>query len=137
MQKGLIVHTLVTNSRGEILILQRSEQDNVLPGFWDLPGGTLENGEDPSVGAIRETKEEAGIDISNPKLFFCESKVDVEKNKQFVTLIFSAESSNPQVTLNPTEHQQYAWILPSEIDKYKTVNYLNTKGCLSCFQTLK
>ena len=125
MQKGIIVHALITNEKGEILLLQRSKQDAVLPEFWDIPGGTLEDGEDPAVGAIRETKEETGIDVSNLKLFFHTSNVDVAKNKQFITLIFSAKCSNSPVVLNPTDHQEYAWIKPSEIGKYKTVEYLN------------
>ena len=132
MQKGLIVHSLITNEKGEILILQRSEIDNVLPGYWDIPGGTLEDGEDPTVGVIRETKEETGIDILNPKLFYCESNVDVSKNKQFVTLIFNAEYPGSKIVLDTKEHQNYAWIMPSEINKYKTVTYLNIENCLSC-----
>jgi 8-oxo-dGTP pyrophosphatase MutT (NUDIX family) len=130
MQKGLIVHTLITNEKGEFLLLQRSKQNDVLPEYWDLPGGTLEDGEDPAAGAIREVKEETGIDISNPKLFFHTSNVDVAKNKQFVTLIFSAGCSSPKVVLNPIEHQEYAWILPSEIGQYKTVGYFNNLNIL-------
>ena len=137
MQKGIIVHTLITNSKGGILILQRSKQDKDLPECWDIPGGTLEDGEDPYAGAIRETKEETGLDISNPKLFYCESNVDVAKNKQYVTLIFSAECSNEQVVLDSTEHQDYAWIKPSEIGKYKTVSYLNFDKCLAQYQVQK
>lgn len=134
MQKGLIVHTLITNDKGEILILQRSKTEEVLPEYWDIPGGTLEDGEDPAVGAIRETKEEAGIDIVNPKLFFHRSKVDFKKNKQFVALIFWAKCSNPEVILNLKDHQAFAWIQSSEIGKYKTVEYL--KDCLIAYQEL-
>lgn len=36
------------------MILQRSKKNDVLPEYWDVPGGTLEDGEDPEVGAIRE-----------------------------------------------------------------------------------
>jgi mutator protein MutT len=135
MQKGLIVHTLITNEKGEVLILQRSKTDDVLPEYWDIPGGTLEDGEDPAVGAIRETKEEAGIDIVNPKLFFHRSKVDIDKNKQFVVLIFWVKVINPQVVLNTKDHQNYAWIKPSEIGQYKTVEYLG--DCLGSCDFLK
>ncbi|MEI6528578.1 MAG: NUDIX hydrolase [bacterium] len=134
MQKGLIVHTLVTNDKGEILILQRSKTDDVLPEYWDIPGGTLKDGEDPAIGATRETKEEAGIDIINPKLFFHKSKVDIEKNKQFVTLIFLAQCSDINIVLDPEEHQDYAWIQPSEILNYKTVEYLS--DCISAYLEL-
>lgn len=39
MQKGLIVHTVISNDKGEVLILQRSKQNDVLPEYWDIPGG--------------------------------------------------------------------------------------------------
>ncbi len=134
MQKGLIVHTLITNDKGEILILQRSKTDDVLPEYWDIPGGTLEDGEDPAIGAIRETKEEAGIEITNPKLFFHRSKVDMVKNKQFVALIFWVKVSNPQIILNLEDHQAYAWIHPSKVGKYKTVEYM--EDCLATYLEL-
>jgi mutator protein MutT len=131
MQKGLIIHTLIANDKGEILILQRAGDETTLPGYWDIPGGTLEDGEDPAVGAIRETKEEAGIDITNPKLFFHRSKIDISKNKQFVVLVFYAKVSNSQVILNPKEHQSFAWIQPSEIGNYKVVEYIG--GCVEAY----
>jgi len=135
MQKGLIVHALVSNDRGEVLIIQRSKQNDYLPEYWDIPGGTLEDGEDLAVGAIRETKEESGLSISDVKLFFQKSNVDVPKNKQFVTLVFYTKCSNTDVTLNPGEHDNFAWIKPSEISNYKTVDYL--ADCLKTYTELK
>lgn len=45
-----------------LLLQQRSE-----PGLpWGLPGGSMELGESPSATAVRETKEETGLDV-NPK----------------------------------------------------------------------
>jgi mutator protein MutT len=134
MQKGLIIHTLIINDNGEILLLQRAKDETTLPEYWDIPGGTLEDGEDPAVGAIRETKEEAGIDIENPKLFFHRSKIDINKNKQFVVLVFHAKVSNPKIILNPKEHQTFVWIQPSEIGNYKTVKYID--GCVEAYLEL-
>lgn len=132
MQKGIIVHTVILNDQGEFLILLRSKKSTMFPERWDIPGGTLEDGEDPAVGAIREIKEETGLDIVDPKLFFVKSNIDTSKNKQFVTLIFHAKSSNTEVTINPIEHNEYAWVAPSKIDTYKTVDYL--PSCLRAYR---
>ena len=90
MDKGLIVHTVIYNNERKVLIIRRAKANDVLPEYWDIPGGTLEDGENLAAGAIREAKEETGLDIKNLRLFFEYSNVDVMKNKQFVTLVFAA-----------------------------------------------
>jgi 8-oxo-dGTP diphosphatase len=131
MEKGLIVHTAIIDNGGRVLIVKRSKNNDVLPGYWDIPGGTLEDGEDPAAGAIRETKEETGLDISDPMLFFQRSNIDKAKNKQFVTLVFFAKYAGGEIRLNPQEHDEYAWINTKEINRYDTVDYLS-----DCFRAL-
>lgn len=59
----LIVHILIFNDRGELLIQQRSEHKK-MGGLWDIScGGACQAGEDSQDGASRELKEELGIDI--------------------------------------------------------------------------
>ena len=129
MDKGLIIHTAIYSNDRKVLIIKRSKANDVLPEYWDIPGGTLEDGEDPAIGAIREAKEETNLDINNLRLFFKYSNVDAIKNKQFVTLVFAAKYPDGEVILNPEEHEEYAWIDLAEIGKYKTVDYL--PGCFS------
>jgi 8-oxo-dGTP pyrophosphatase MutT (NUDIX family) len=134
MDKGLIIHTVIYNAEHKVLIIKRAKVNDVLPEYWDIPGGTLEDGEDPAVGAIREVKEETGLGIASPRLFFEHSNVDAAKNKQFVTLVFAAKYPGGEVMLNPEEHEEYAWITPEEVEKYKAVGYL--EKCLKTFEKI-
>ena len=135
MQKGLIVHTVIENEEGSVLILQRSKASDVLPEYWDIPGGTLEDGEDPAQGAVRETEEETRLNIKDPRLFFQWSNIDTGKDKQFITLVFHAKVNSVNVVLNPEEHDAYAWISPQDLGQYKVVEYL--PSCLETYNELK
>jgi len=54
---------IVINENNEILLIKGPRRG------WEMPGGQVEEGESLSDAAIRETKEEAGIDIELIK--FC------------------------------------------------------------------
>lgn len=132
MDKGLIVHTIIFNNKKEVLIIRRSRTNNdVLPGVWDTPGGTLEDGESPSEGAAREALEETGLEVEDLHLFFCNSNIDTDKNKQFVTLVFLAKYNGGDIQLNPEEHEDFAWIDISQSENYQMVDYLK-----KCFEIL-
>lgn len=125
MDKGLIVHALLFNEKQEALLIRRSLSEDVFPGIWDIPGGTLHNGEDPMKGAARETMEEVGLNVKNLSLFHYTSNVDQKKNKQFVRLIFIGSCNNLDVVLNPEDHDKYQWVSISELPQdMKLVDYL-------------
>lgn len=57
-----VVHVLVFNKKGEILLQKRSINKDVAPGKWDTSvGGHVNPGEDLLDSAIREMEEELGI----------------------------------------------------------------------------
>jgi ADP-ribose pyrophosphatase YjhB (NUDIX family) len=51
------VNVAVTNDVGELLLIRRSDNDN-----WALPGGAVDIGESLTQAAIREIREESGVD---------------------------------------------------------------------------
>ena len=56
-----IVHLIIIRS-GEVLLLHRSGT-GFLDGMWCLPTGKVDPNESPRQAAIREAKEEVGIEI--------------------------------------------------------------------------
>lgn len=50
--------TVVVDEQGRILLHRRSDND-----LWSIPGGAMELGESIAETAVRETKEETGLDV--------------------------------------------------------------------------
>ncbi len=48
----------ITDEEGRLLLARRTDS-----GFWTIPGGTMEPGETIAETAVREVKEETGIDV--------------------------------------------------------------------------
>jgi len=62
-RKRLIAHVLMRDVEGRILLC-----DTAFKSDWELPGGIVEPGEAPRDGAIREVREELGLDLSVGRL---------------------------------------------------------------------
>ena len=59
----LVVHVWIRNSKGEYLIAQRSANRTAFPLVWECVDGSVLKGEDSLQGALREVKEEVGVDL--------------------------------------------------------------------------
>ncbi len=60
------VGTVITNDEGHIVLVRRA----IEPGYgkWVFPGGFVDRGEEVRAAAIREAREEAGLDIRLDRL---------------------------------------------------------------------
>ena len=64
--------TIVLNDKGELLLIKGPIRG------WEMPGGQVEEGESLKEAAVRETKEETGIDVEIVK--FCGIFQNVKKS---------------------------------------------------------
>lgn len=65
-----VVHVWIINDKNEFLIQKRSLNKKVFPGMWSQTGGGVDAGETSLQGALRETKEELGIEIPKDNIEF-------------------------------------------------------------------
>ena len=61
----------------KIALIKRGNEPS--KGKWTIPGGLVELSESPEQAVIRETKEEAGLDVENPSLIDVVSNVDLDE----------------------------------------------------------
>lgn len=91
---------------GDVLLLHRSRAEENFPGHWSLPGGGVDDGETPEQGAIREAREEMGVDADPDALRDIEKTI-TPKGKAFHTYVLPvAEKFVPKLN---GEHSGYTW----------------------------
>lgn len=76
----LVVHVWIRNSKGEYMISQRAANRPTYPLMWECVGGSVVKGESSIEGAIREAKEEVGVDLRPEKGKLIFSKIRGEIN---------------------------------------------------------
>lgn len=65
------ISIILVNDNGDVLLQQRSKNKKTWPNMWDvMAGGHVLAGEFGYEAAIRETKEEVGIDITKEDLLY-------------------------------------------------------------------
>ncbi len=113
-QVGLVV---VLNSQERALILKRSDEVGYAARRWSIPGGHIQEDETREEGAIRETKEETNLNVSN-----------LEHIKSLDRLHFYvAHGYDGELKIN-FEHTDSAWIAHEDLEDYDIVE--ETKSIL-------
>ncbi|MBN1454265.1 MAG: NUDIX domain-containing protein [Anaerolineales bacterium] len=106
------VGVFIFNQQGELLILQSHKW----PGAYVVPGGHVELGERLEEAAVREAKEETGLDIYDLEFInFQQFIYDPAfwKKRHFIFFDFAAKTRSTDVRLND-EAQEYEWVDPKE-----------------------
>ena len=100
---------IVTDSRGHVLLLKHRFR----PGSgWGLPGGFIEQGEQPEEALRRELREEIGLEVAELKLFTVRAfKTPKQVEIVFMGQAMSAIGSPDELSF---EIQEVGWFLPGE-----------------------
>lgn len=53
--------------KGNKVVITKYKSGNKKEGYYDIPGGKIEKGENPEEAAIREMQEETGMQVKNVK----------------------------------------------------------------------
>lgn len=102
-------------SKGHLSILLVERKNGPFKGMWALPGGFIEEDETVDYGALRELKEETGLDLEMEQ-FRVYSEPDRDPRGRIITIAFLAVTE--KVNLEPIagdDAKNVKWFSISEL----------------------
>lgn len=110
---------IILRKANQILLIQRINSDWA-SGYWNFPGGSLEQNETLEQAVIRETQEELNVKIEKPELvhvLYVDEKINII-GFYFLSTSWYGEPINNE----PHKHSQIGWFdinnLPSDITNH-------------------
>ena len=105
----VVVVGSVVLQHGRVLAARRTRPPE-LRGFWELPGGKVEPGEEPGAAVVREVREELGCEVRVTGRLAGEQPIDGGRTLQ----VWCAEIVTGEPV--PHEHDAVRWLGPEELD---------------------
>ncbi|MCF2874308.1 MULTISPECIES: (deoxy)nucleoside triphosphate pyrophosphohydrolase [unclassified Tenacibaculum] len=97
------------------IFIARKKKGKSLAGYWEFPGGKIEQNENPKKALIRELKEELGMLVS------VENQVGEHlyqyPDKMIKLIAYSCNFI--EATFNLTDHDTYEWVTIEELSNYQ------------------
>ncbi|TAL14374.1 reverse transcriptase-like protein [Patescibacteria group bacterium] len=134
LMKQRVVVQAIIQDRDKILFLRRSQGRPGIVGKFELPGGTLEDNEQPDDGMRRHLHNDIGVDVQNLQLEDVMSMTDREEGDvQHVFIVYRIDNVSKDTPLRPgRSYDKYEWKSKSEIQQNEFRNsayyLLNSKN---------
>ena len=120
---------IVLLNSNKVLLLQHP--DTTTSGHWDFPKGHIEKGEDEMQTALRELKEETGIDtVKIIGDFHHLISYNLLRGKETILkeVVFFLGITNQEKVSISSEHQNFVWL--EYESAYERLTYDNAKETL-------
>lgn len=119
------VVTCFLQSENEYLVLQRARNDEQY-GLWGIPGGKIEEHEQPIPGLTREIVEETGISNISEFTLLGTALSNTATDGEYGLYIFHAFlQKRDAIQINLDEHLSFMWV---SLFDFQNLNLLTAQG---------
>ena len=121
-----IAAIILENDAGEFLLYLRDNKPGIpFPGYWDLIGGHVEEGETPEEALVREVREELGIELKEYS-FYKKYECLTGDAYENIKYIFTGRINIPVEEITLLEGVRPQYFSRKEIPNVKFANILKS-----------
>ena len=99
---------------GKVFIARRKPGKS-LAGFWEFPGGKLDEGEEPEAALIRELEEELGMDVKISSFFGSKT----HHYESFSIELIAYTCAFISASYHLTDHDEISFVDPKELSSFQ------------------
>lgn len=118
----VVVEALLLNSKGQILLGQRSENKRRNPLKWETTQGSVKSGENSKEAVVRELKEELGLDIAKESLNYVQTLKDDDEHIFKDMFWVKKDIDINEINFTDGEVVDAKWV---DINEFNNMNKLN------------
>lgn len=107
-----VAAAVIENEEGKILVAKRKAGKR-LAGFWEFPGGKVEEGETPEETLQRELREEMNVEIEVGE--YLGENVHYYGDFAIRLIAYRAKVTGGEIKLS--DHEEYLWVEAGELAK--------------------
>ena len=128
----IVVEIYTVTENNEVLITQR-HQNKPWALKWEITGGSILKGETPEEGAIRELKEETGIEVTDCDLNFVYSYIYKNSPSIYKCFVVFINKEKTKIQLQEGETIDYRYLPYSEFKQFiKTDDFVDLQSERLC-----
>jgi 8-oxo-dGTP diphosphatase len=114
MKRVNVVYCLIYDEENEQVLIVHNRDANT----WTMPGGAVENDETLEQAAIREVKEETGLQVEISDVVAVNECLFKRENEHAIFITFRAEITGGKISIeNPNEISKITWVDIQAADK--------------------
>jgi 8-oxo-dGTP diphosphatase len=117
MKRLDVAYVLLFDEREENVLLVKNKGTGV--SYYTLPGGAVEKGETLEEAAIREVKEETGLDVQLGGVFTVSEAFFEERGHHAILFTFTGKIIGGEISISmPEEIEEVTWMNPQLAEQY-------------------
>lgn len=117
MKRVDVAYVLLFDEREENVLLVKNKGPRA--SYYTLPGGAIEKGETLEEAAIREVKEETGLDVQLGGIFSVSEAFFEERGHQVIFFTFMGKIIAGEINISlPEEIEEVTWMNLQQAEQY-------------------